>query len=517
MSASVRPWVTRLQIAGLCAIWGITLLATLWLGWSAVWQHRFHDSWKPALLLGAVVGGVFSALAGLLTYVFVALRRGEGDLAAASLPIPGDEALLRPITAHWRLSTWGIAALLAGLAAFAGFAWLQQLRHGMIVTGLNRPVFWGLYVTNVDFLLGLSYGAVLLSAALRLFGSDWRGAVSRTADLLAFVAICVAPLNIVFDLGRPDRMYKMFVWGRMESPLLWDVAAITTYLFTVIVYLYLPLIPDLAVLRDRVPGFRRHLYAIASFGWRGTPAQVKALDGALRLLAVVAIFVTVTVRSVIAWVNAMTVQPAWHSGLLAPAYVLNALGIAISALILALALERRLLRLSSRIEPLHFEKLGAILVWVAVFWGWFSTSEHLTNMYGSAPAESGQLWSRLTGHYAPGFWFTSAACLLLPLALLARRRWRSIPRTVLAAAIFLLGIWNELYEGIVATLEQPRLPYTFAHYHPSWVELSILVGCAAAVVLAMMIASRLLPVVPLPLAEPRPPPAPPILRPKEAA
>ena len=497
MTVSARPWVTRLQILGLCAVWGITLAAIGWFGWSALWLRKYGDAWKHALVLGAVVGGVFTALASLLTYVFVALYKGEGGEQAV-MPAAADEAaLLRPITSPWKLTTYAVAAGLAGLVGIAGLCWAWQLYNGMKVLGLNRPVFWGLYVTNVDFLLGLSYGAVLLSAMLRLIGGNWRAATSRTAEILALVGICVAPLNIIFDLGRPERAYKMFAWGRMQSPLLWDVASISTYLITVVVFLYLPMIPDFAVLRDRVPDFRRHFYALASFGWSGTAAQKKALDSAVRALSVLAVFVAVTVRSVIAWVNGMTLQPSWHTSLLAPAYVLNALAIATAVLILALALERRLLKLSSAIAPLHFEKLGSVLLWLAVFWAYFATSENLTTLYGTAPAESAGLQARLSGHYAVGFWFTNIACFAVPLLLLARKQWRTIPRVVIAAAVFLLGIWNELYEGVVSALEQPRLPYSFAHYHPSFVEIGITIGCGAAVVLVMMIVSRLVPVVSL--------------------
>ena len=163
--------------------------------------------------------------------------------------IEKDQALLRPI-----LETgprfYLVAGGLLGVTLFGVYAYYTQLRDGLGVTGLNRPVYWGIYITNFVFFVGISHAGTLISAILRLSKAEWRRSITRSAEIITVVVLFFGVGNILIDLGRPDRMANMITDGRFQSPLLWDVCSITVYLTGSALYLFLPLIPDMAIMRD---------------------------------------------------------------------------------------------------------------------------------------------------------------------------------------------------------------------------------------------------------------------------
>jgi len=201
----------------------------------------------------------------------------------------------------------------------------------------------------------------------------------------AVLAMVVGPVNILFDLGRLDHLHKVYAWGRMQSPLLWDVASIMTFLVTCVVYLFLPLIPDFGLLAERVGGLRGSIYRVLSFGWTGSPAQVQTLDRAHRVLAILVVFIAVIVRSVVAWITSLTLQPLWHSALSGPLYVLGAIFLSAAVLALLMASMREAFGLGDVVRPAHFAQLGLLLVVCAATWGYLHASELLTISYGNEP------------------------------------------------------------------------------------------------------------------------------------
>ncbi|HYZ89468.1 MAG TPA: NrfD/PsrC family molybdoenzyme membrane anchor subunit, partial [Myxococcales bacterium] len=398
--------------------------------------------------------------------------------------------------AGWSRRAWTAALALGAVVAWAGYCWYLQLRYGLGVTGLDRPVFWGMYIVDFDFFLGIAYGLVLLSAVLRLAGADWRRAGQRLAAVGAVFAMIVGPVNILLDLGRLDHLHKVYAWGRMQSPLLWDVASIMTFLITCVVYLFLPLIPDFGLLRERVGGWRKPIYEVLSFGWTGSDAQVAALDRAHRVLAVLVVFIAVIVRSVVAWITSLTLQPLWHTALSGPVYVVSALFTSAAVLTLLMASMRRAFGLEDVIKAVHFEKLGVVLLVCAAISGYLLVSELLTVSYGNEPDEMAIIATKVSGRFAPLFWLSVAGTLVLPAALLARKSWRTVSRTVAASVSICIGAWAQLYTELVPVLEHPRMPLPGSgHYRPSMVEISLFAGCLAGFVLLTMIFTRLVPVV----------------------
>jgi molybdopterin-containing oxidoreductase family membrane subunit len=405
-----------------------------------------------------------------------------------------DEPLLAPMTQTGR-GFWLVTAC-AGLLGFAGLAaWLVQLRRGLSVTGLNVPVYWGLYITHFVFFIGISHAGTLVSAILRLSNAEWRRPITRAAEVITVLVLFFGMGCILLDLGRPDRALFVLRHANLRSPLLWDVISVTTYLVASTLYLYLPLIPDVALLRDHLPR-RRWLYRPLALGWTGTPRQRRILHRAISVMAVLVIPIAVSVHTVVSWVFAMTVQPMWHSTIFGPYFVVGAIFSGIAAIILAMAIVRRAYRLEEYLKPIHFNNLGLLLLVMALLWSYFTFAEFLTTYYGAEPSHMAVFLSKTEGRFAGEFWTMIVACFVVPVALLARRRTRStVWGTVVAALSVEIGMWLERFLIVVPSLSVPRLPMEAAPYAPSWVEWSLFTAFVAVFILLYAVFTKLFPIV----------------------
>ncbi|MBI3667555.1 MAG: polysulfide reductase NrfD, partial [Acidobacteria bacterium] len=232
-------------------------------------------------------------------------------------------------------------------------------------------------------------------------------------------------------------------------------------------YLYLPLIPDLAILRD-YGGKYVGLYRLLSLGWRGTDRQKRILHRLIAVMAVLVIPIAVSVHTVVSWVFGMTVQPMWHSTIFGPYFVVGAIFSGIASIIVAMALIRRIYHLQDYLKPIHFNHLGILLLVMALLWFYFTFAEYLTTFYGGEPTHMAIFYSKLTGRFAPIFWLMVTTCFIIPVSLLSRARTRTVAGTVIASVSVIIGMWMERYAIVVPTLSHPRLPWAQGFYSPTW-------------------------------------------------
>lgn len=405
-----------------------------------------------------------------------------------------DAHLLRPIVKTGK-AFWIFAGILLAVGLWGYVAWITQLRRGLQVTGLNVPVYWGLYITNFVFFIGISHAGTLISAILRLAHAEWRRPITRAAEVITVLVLFFGLGCVILDLGRPDRALNVILHGNFESPLLWDVLSISTYLTGSTLYLYLPLIPDIAILRDQIPG-RRWFYRILALGWTGTPQQQKRLDRAIAVMAVIVIPIAVSVHTVVSWVFAMTVQPMWHSTIFGPYFVVGAIFSGIAAILIAMAVIRRAYHLESYLKPIHFNNLGLLLLVFTLLWFYFTFAEFLTTYYGAEPTHMTVFLSKTQGAFAPQFWTMVVTCFVIPFTLLANRRTRGTVWGCVTASVSIeIGMWLERFLIVVPSLSNPRLPMTAASYTPSWVEWSLFAAFLSIFVLLYAVFTKLFPIV----------------------
>lgn len=405
-----------------------------------------------------------------------------------------DAILLEPILRTGPKFYITVVALLA-VMGLGTYAYLVQYRQGLGVTGLGRPVYWGFYITNFVFFIGISHAGTLISAILRIVGAEWRRTVTRSAEVITVMVLLFGVGNILVDLGRPDRMLNVIVHGRLQSPLLWDVCSITIYLTMSTLYLYLPLIPDIAILRDHT-NKRRWFYRILALGWTGSPRQHRVLELLIGVFAILVIPVAVSVHTVVSFVFAMTIQPMWHSAIFGPYFVVGAIFSGIAALICAMALIRWVYGLGEYLKTVHFNNLGLLLLVMCFAWFYFTLAEFLTTFYGNEPAHMEIFWMKISGPYAAHFWTMVTTCFVIPVAILCNRKTRTIVGTVIASVSVNIGMYLERFIIVVPSLSQPRLPHPQdTVYSPTWVEWSILAGCFAAFILLYVLFTKLFPIV----------------------
>jgi Ni/Fe-hydrogenase subunit HybB-like protein len=389
-----------------------------------------------------------------------------------------------------------VAALLA-IWFWGVYAYYTQVTTGLGITGMNRPVYWGVYITNFVFFIGISHAGTLISAILRLSRAEWRRAITRMAETITVLVLFFGVGNILIDLGRPDRIANVLKHGRFQSPLLWDVTSISMYLTASSIYLYIPLIPDVALLRDRVlrGGWRWWFYRTLALGWTGTPRQHRILERIIAVLAVLVIPIAVSVHTVVSFVFSMTIQPMWHSAIFGPYFVAGAIFSGIAALIIAMAVLRRVYKLHDYIKDIHFNYLGLLLLLMALLWFYFTFAEYLTTFYGNEPVHMSVFWAKFSGQFAWLFWAMVVSCFIIPFIILCNSYTRTVVGTVVASSTVIIGMWLERFIIVVPTLANPRLPYERGAYLPTWVEWSVTAGCFAAFILLYVIFAKLFPMV----------------------
>ncbi len=384
--------------------------------------------------------------------------------------------------------------LLSAVLALGIAAYVYQLVAGLGVTGLNRPVYWGFYIINCIYFIALSYGGTMTSAILRLVNAKWRLTITRAAEVVTICTLGIGALNIVIDMGRPDRALYMLLYGRLQSPIVWDFYCIMLYLVCSFLYLYLPMIPDLALLRDRFP-YRKRLYRFLALGYTGTPKQKHLLETAINALAVAMAPIAVAVHTVLAWLFSLTIQPMWHSTIMGPYFVMGAIYSGMGFLIIALAVLRKAFHLEEYFQPKHFNNLGLLLLAMSMVWVYFTTAEYMTTLYGNEPSHMAVFNAKLMGEFAPYFWAQAVFCFIIPFFILAFNRTRTIVGTTIAGISVNIGMWLERFLIIVPTLTRPRMPIGVGHYAPTWVEWSIMAGSAAAILLLYLLYTKFFPIV----------------------
>jgi Ni/Fe-hydrogenase subunit HybB-like protein len=412
-------------------------------------------------------------------------------------PLEEDRVLLKPISQ----TSPGMILVAVGLLAviaFGAFAYSLQLRDGLGVTGANRPVAWGFYIIDFVFFIAISYGGTLTSAILRILHAEWRRPITRLAEVITVCGIMIGGLNVVLDLGRPDRALYLFFFPHFRSPLLWDLTSISLYMAFSFVYLYLPMIPDMALLRDHVtnlPAWQKRLYKTLSLGWTGSAEQHHRLERIIDGMAVVMIPLAVMVHSVLSWIFGMTVRPMWHSTIFAPYFVMGAVYSGLAALIIAMAIVRRAFHLEDYLKPRHFTNMGLILLAMTMTWLYFTIAEYLTVFYGNEPAEMAVFQAKFTGEFAWLFWSQVLLCAVVPLVIIIPRQLRTITGLVVAGIAVNVGMWLERFLIVIPTLTRPRLPYGIGSYSPTWIEWAVFAACAAALILLVLVFTRLFPIV----------------------
>jgi molybdopterin-containing oxidoreductase family membrane subunit len=409
-----------------------------------------------------------------------------------------EERLLQPLihtSRAWFIWAFVLLALVAlGLGAYA-----VQLNQGLAATGMSDTVVWGFYISNFVFFSGVGMAGTFISGILRMTGAEWRRPLTRFSELTTVAALSMCAIMPAADMGRPDRLWHMFRYGRLESPLIWDMLVIPTYLAASILYLYLFLIPDSAFLRDRlgttVSRGRQRLYSALALGWQGLPAQRKRLNLGGNIMMVIIIPIAVATHSVVSWIFGLTYRSGWDSTIFAPYFVVGALYSGTAMLITLMYIFRRLYGLEEYLTLRHFRLLATLLVVFGLTYIYFTFAEYLTVGYKLENADDALLQELFFGRYAVLVWFGFIGGQLLPVTLAALPKTRTMEILFVASILANMGMWVKRLIIVVPSLGEPLLPYGWGVYTPTVVEILITVGSFAGFALIITVFAKFFPII----------------------
>ncbi len=408
--------------------------------------------------------------------------------------------LSKPGKGYWILLAIAVSGV--GLLAFSFFT---QLYLGIGMTGLMNPISWGVYITTFVFWVGIAHSGTLISAILFLFRARWRQSIYRAAEAMTVFAVMTAGLFPIIHLGRPFIFYwlmpypnQRMLWPNFKSPLVWDVFAISTYLIVSATFFVIGMIPDIAAARDSttVP-WRKKLYTVLSFGWKGSGRQWLHFNRAYLYLAALATPLVLSVHSVVSWDFAMSIVPGWHSTIFAPYFVAGAIFSGIAMVITLLVPIRKIFGLEAYFTPKHFDAMSKLILLTGMIVTYAYITEVFLVWYSHEPAhaEGQYIVAGLSGRY----WWAAAIMLacnsVIPLLLWSKKVRTNIPALFTITIFINIGMWFERFVIIVTSLSHEYEPWQWNVYKPSWVEMGIMVGSFGWFFMWFLLFMRVLPAV----------------------
>jgi Ni/Fe-hydrogenase subunit HybB-like protein len=391
-----------------------------------------------------------------------------------------------------------VAICLAGV-----FAYYRQLKYGLIVTSMRDYASWGIYISNFVFFVAISLVGSLITAVLRLTGVHWSTPLTRISEIIAVSAITFAAIIIVVDMGRPERFYFLFLYGRLQSPIIWDVTVITTYFFISILLLYIPLLPDMKILLDgkEKKGIYK-LYGFLGSFWKGTHLQFQISKKAINILCVTIIPVAFCIHTVTSWLFATTYRPGWDSSNFGAYFISGAFLVGAGAVSVAMYVFRKYYKLENYITDEHFDKMGKIVVMLGMLYLYFNINEYLVPYFKMKKSEEAFLDSLFVGSFAPLFWSAIFGGMIIPMLILLFRQGRKPYSMFICGIMIVVGAWFKRYLIVTPALLQPFLPMhnvpaNYKYYFPSWEEWSIACGSLAGSLLVITFFARIFPIIPI--------------------
>jgi molybdopterin-containing oxidoreductase family membrane subunit len=398
---------------------------------------------------------------------------------------------------------WVISLL--AICALGVYAYCRQLYYGLEVTALRDYVSWGIYISNFVFFVAISLVGSLITAVLRLTDVHWSTPLTRIAEIIAVSAIAFAGLIIIIDMGRPDRFYNLFIHGRLQSPIIWDVIVITTYLFISLLLLYFPLLPDLKIMiqfKERNGKWLQKLYEFLGSFWKNKPEQFKITDKAINILAITIIPVAFAIHTVTSWLFATTYRPGWDSTNFGAYFISGAFLVGSGAVLIAMYVFRTHYKLEKYITDDHFDKMGKVVVLLALLYLYFNINEFLVPAFKMKKSEEHHLMGLFTGEFAAVFWFAISTAMLIPILILITKKGRKPKAAFVAGILVVVGSWFKRYLIVTPTLLHPFLPMSdvpanYRHYFPSWEEWAIAGASLAGALLVITFFARIFPIIPI--------------------
>ena len=415
--------------------------------------------------------------------------------------------IARPVEGKANKYWWILFGLSAALMLWGFACMAYTIGTGIGVWGLNKTVDWAWDITNFVWWIGIGHAGTLISAVLLLFRQKWRMAINRSAEAMTIFGVAQAALFPLIHMGRPWLAYFVFpipnqfgsLWVNFNSPLLWDVFAISTYFSVSVVFWYIGLIPDFAMLRDRLSAtispMRKKLYTLMAFGWSGRAKHWQRFEEVSLVLAGLATPLVFSVHSIVSMDFATSVIPGWHTTIFPPYFVLGALFSGFAMVETLLIIMRKVVNMEAYITIKHIEYMNVIILLTGSLVGVAYITELFMAWYSGVEFEQYAFLNRATGPY----WWAYASMMTCNVVI-PQLYWIYKIRTSFVATFILsifvnIGMWFERFVIIVTSLHRDFLPSAWTMFSPSFVDIGIFLGTIGFFFVLFLLYSRAFPVV----------------------
>jgi Ni/Fe-hydrogenase subunit HybB-like protein len=385
---------------------------------------------------------------------------------------------------------WVIGFVLSvAVLTYGVFCILWTIWVGIGSWNLNRTINWSWDITNFVWWIGIGHAGTLISAILLLFRQKWRTGVNRAAEAMTIFAVMCAGLFPLIHMGR------IWLWPNFNSPLLWDVFAISTYLTVSLLFWYTGLVPDFATVRDRAKGLRRKIYNTLSFGWTGSAKHWQRWESLSLVLAGLSTPLVLSVHTIVSFDFATSVIPGWHTTIFPPYFVAGAIFSGFAMVLTLMIITRKLLHLEDYITVEHIESMNKVILLTGTIVGVAYLTELFISWYSGYVYEQFAFFNRALGPYWWSY-FGMMFCNVISPQFFWKKSWRrNITLTFFLSIVVNIGMWFERFVIIATTLARDYLPSSWSLYTPSWVEIGIYIGTFGLFFTCYLIFVRVAPVV----------------------
>ena len=380
--------------------------------------------------------------------------------------------------------TWMLAmAVSLATLAVGGYAVMRLVWDGIGMWGLNKTVGWAWDITNFVWWVGIGHAGTLISAILLLFRQRWRMSINRAAEAMTIFAVICAAMFPVLHMGRPWLGFYWALplpntfgslWVNFNSPLLWDVFAISTYFSVSLVFWYIGLIPDFATIRDRATNkISAAVYGALSFGWDGAAKTWSRYETVALILAGLATPLVLSVHTIVSFDFATSVIPGWHTTIFPPYFVAGAIFSGFAMVLTLLIITRRVYKLEDYITLQHIELMNIVIIITGSIVGIAYITEFFIAWYSGVEAEQYAFINRATGPYWWAYWSMMTCNVISPQLFWSKKIRTNIAATFVISIIVNIGMWFERFVIIVTSLHRDFLPSSWAMFYPKWADVGV--------------------------------------------
>jgi len=402
---------------------------------------------------------------------------------------------------------WYALITISGLISLWGLGCIVYLiATGIGVWGLNKTVGWAWDITNFVWWVGIGHAGTLISAVLLLFRQKWRMAINRSAEAMTIFAVMMAALFPGIHMGRIWLAYFVFplpnmfgsLWVNFNSPLLWDVFAISTYFSVSLVFWYIGLIPDFATIRDRMTKpLAKKVYGVLSFGWSGKAKNWTRFEEVSLVLAGLATPLVFSVHSIVSMDFATSVIPGWHTTIFPPYFVSGAVFSGFAMVLTLLLIMRKVMKLENYITIKHVEYMNIVIIVTGSIVGVAYITELFISWYSGVEYESYAFINRFSGPYLWAYWSMMTCNVVSPQLFWFKKLRTNLTFTFIMSIVVNIGMWFERFVIIVTSLHRDYVPSSWSMFHPTWVDIGIFIGTIGIFFTLFLLFARFFPVLAL--------------------